>query len=291
MKILVPLWQALMGLRHPLTDMEELKRYPLFPTTLPLQLVRIGDLALVAAPFELTTVAGRRLREAVDTILRPVGVREVVIAGLANDYANYVATPQEYQLQYYEGASTLFGVWTLDALRQEFRMLAGSLRSGRPVRHGPEPVDTIHDVDTARLVLPRDSTPGSIAFGAVESDADSSYEPGKTAKVRFWGGNPDNDLRTQDTFLEVQRDSDGSWVTVARDWDWQTAYRWEPHSPCPSRTLCSLVTIEWAITKDVQPGIYRIVHYGNWRGSQGRICAYMGKSREFRVTAANPPSR
>lgn len=33
----------------------------------------------------------------------------VVIAGPANTYAHYVTTPEEYDVQRYEGASTLFG--------------------------------------------------------------------------------------------------------------------------------------------------------------------------------------
>lgn len=33
----------------------------------------------------------------------------VVIAGPANTYAHYVATPEEYTVQRYEGASTIFG--------------------------------------------------------------------------------------------------------------------------------------------------------------------------------------
>ena len=33
----------------------------------------------------------------------------VVVAGPANTYAGYIATPEEYTVQRYEGASTLFG--------------------------------------------------------------------------------------------------------------------------------------------------------------------------------------
>lgn len=36
----------------------------------------------------------------------------VVIAGPANTYAHYVATPEEYTVQRYEGASTIFGKCT-----------------------------------------------------------------------------------------------------------------------------------------------------------------------------------
>lgn len=33
----------------------------------------------------------------------------VVVAGPANTYAHYIATPEEYAVQRYEGASTIFG--------------------------------------------------------------------------------------------------------------------------------------------------------------------------------------
>ena len=36
----------------------------------------------------------------------------VVIAGPANTYGHYVATPEEYGVQRYEGASTIFGPCT-----------------------------------------------------------------------------------------------------------------------------------------------------------------------------------
>ncbi len=42
----------------------------------------------------------------------------VVIAGLTNTYASYIATYEEYQVQRYEGASTIFGPHTLDAYIQ-----------------------------------------------------------------------------------------------------------------------------------------------------------------------------
>ena len=42
----------------------------------------------------------------------------VVIAGLTNTYSSYVTTYEEYAMQRYEGASTIFGPHTLDAYIQ-----------------------------------------------------------------------------------------------------------------------------------------------------------------------------
>ena len=55
-------------------------------------------------------------RDALRTALISQGVlgddAYVVIAGPANTYAHYVATPEEYSVQRYEGASTIFGQCT-----------------------------------------------------------------------------------------------------------------------------------------------------------------------------------
>ena len=272
--------------QKPLRCRVRLEGFPLFPDTLPLQIVRIGGLALVAAPFELTTVAGRRLRATVDHALRPAGIRQVVIAGLSNAYASYVTTPEEYDAQYYEGASTLFGKWTLDALQQEFGMLADSLRVGGMVGLGPQPGDTVRQEDTTSLVLPRDATPDSVAFGDIDQGNAASCPTGELVCVTFWGANPNNDLRIQGTFLEVQREDSASWVTVANDWDWETRYQWEKSDKqCPKNALCSHITIEWVIPKGAQPGTYRIRHFGKWKDSKGRLHQYEGTSQEFRVEA------
>lgn len=57
---------------------------------------------------EFTTMAGRRLRDAVKTVLTSGGNGEfdnnvhVVIAGLTNTYSQYVTTFEEYEVQRYE---------------------------------------------------------------------------------------------------------------------------------------------------------------------------------------------
>lgn len=46
-------------------------------------------------------MSGRRLRKAVGQVLLEGGTKEnltMIIAGLSNTYASYVATPEEYQV-------------------------------------------------------------------------------------------------------------------------------------------------------------------------------------------------
>jgi hypothetical protein len=105
----------------------------LVPKVLPIQILKIGQLVIAGFPGEITTMAGRQLRYVVLDELRGTGVQHLAMATYANDYSQYVTTPDEYRMQYYEGASNLFGPFTLYAYQQEFRKLAVALRNGKTV--------------------------------------------------------------------------------------------------------------------------------------------------------------
>ena len=66
------------------------------------------NIAFLSFLSEFTTMAGRRLRDAVKRHLKSSGNKEmsgeihIVIAGLANGYSQYVTTFEEYQAQIYE---------------------------------------------------------------------------------------------------------------------------------------------------------------------------------------------
>lgn len=65
------------------------------PKIVSCSLARLGKLVLAAVPGEFTTMSGRRLRRA----LAALGAERVVVAGLSNVYADYIATPEEYQVR------------------------------------------------------------------------------------------------------------------------------------------------------------------------------------------------
>jgi neutral ceramidase len=69
---------------------------------------RIGPLVLTTLPGEFTTVLGRRIRKAVAARTNADDANVVAI-GLAQSYAYYFATPEEYDAQHYEGSGTLWG--------------------------------------------------------------------------------------------------------------------------------------------------------------------------------------
>ncbi len=77
------------------------------PRLLPLGVYRVGPLAFVTLPGECTTTLGRRISQSLHRVL--AGVDDVVNIGLANEYLLYFSTPEEYEVQDYEGAGTLYG--------------------------------------------------------------------------------------------------------------------------------------------------------------------------------------
>lgn len=97
---------------------------PWTPQVLPLQIMRIGELAICGIPFEITTTAGRRLKEMLEKKLLGPDLREVLICPYANAYSGYITTHEEYQVQEYEGGHTVFGQWSLGALQMKCEELA-----------------------------------------------------------------------------------------------------------------------------------------------------------------------
>lgn len=119
------------------------------PTVLPLQIVRLGNLALVCCPGEFTTTAGERVRKVVADKLAGA-VEQVLICTYCNDYMGYVTTFEEYQEQAYEGGHTIFGQWTLAAFQTCFEKLAAELpkadserQHDRVTRPAPVPEDEL----------------------------------------------------------------------------------------------------------------------------------------------------
>lgn len=97
-----------------------------YPHRALLQVLRINDLVLVTAPWEVTLESGNAIRKEVQAQL-PDGDWLVEISSLANGMFGYVTTPAEYALQYYEGGHTIYGPQTLAFLRGQFAQLSAEL--------------------------------------------------------------------------------------------------------------------------------------------------------------------
>jgi neutral ceramidase len=132
-----PIWQVVSGiLKAPskeqkrchfpkpiLLDVGEITSpYQWTPNIVDVQVFRVGQLVIIVSPGEATTMAGRRWKEAVHASAASMALSGssavdpvVVIGGPANSYTHYISTPEEYGIQRYEGASTLYGPFTLNA--------------------------------------------------------------------------------------------------------------------------------------------------------------------------------
>ncbi|XP_030631323.1 neutral ceramidase [Chanos chanos] len=271
----------------------ELKRpLPWHPDIVDVQLITIGSVAIVAAPGEMTTMSGRRMREAVKRELETSSAfqnTEVVIAGLCNVYTHYITTFEEYQIQRYEGASTIFGPHTLSAYIQKYSGLAKAIAQGKvgELPKGPEP-PFFNDSQLFSLLpaVSVDRKPANTTFGQVLEQVNPVYTVGEIASVTFVAGNPRNsgDNQRDKTFVTVEQFHNGSqrWEVVHTDAAWETRFHWIKGSGGQSNA-----TVEWHIPLTAQPGTYRIRHFGHSKSLQGLrpvITAYEGTSDSFAVT-------
>ena len=201
--------------------------YPWEPTIVDIQILRMGNLLILGVPGEFTTMAGRRLRNAVKDVFVKSGVIaeenvEIVIAGLSNSYSGYTATFEEYQMQRYEGASTIYGPHALEAYIQEFQRVAlqmVSKSSTDPVAldllasaHNAteEPADFSKKLITLLPPVIFDSVPLMKKFGQVIDDVQEHYNPGETVEAKFYAGHPRNvatnaSMQLEHTFMAVEK--------------------------------------------------------------------------------------
>jgi len=256
------------------------KPHPWTARIAPFQMLRLGQLVVVAAPFEITTMAGRRLKKAILDIMAPAGVKYVALTALANEYQHYVTTREEYSKQNYEGGSTLYGPWTLAAYTQVFSGLGAALRDGRAVNPGPLPPDLSDKQLIQKLGVIFDAAPFGKNMGDVKQDAEAIYAAGARVAVEFWGAHPNNSLQGRDrTLLTVQRRNANGWQTLRYDWDPDTFYHWRREG-----LASSVITVSWDTDRQTPTGTYRLCHQGH--GKQiftGAFEPYSGCSRSFEV--------
>ncbi|XP_006926093.1 neutral ceramidase [Pteropus alecto] len=241
--------------------------HPWHPDIVDVQIITLGSLAIVAMPGELTTMSGRRLREAVKAEFATYGMKNmtVVISGLCNVYTHYITTYEEYQVQRYEAASTIYGPHTLSAYIQLFRVLAKAIATDTVANlsTGPEPPFF------KQLIIPiipniADRAPIGKTFGDVLQPANPTYRVGEVAEVIFVGANPKNSAEnwTHQTFLTVEKyeATSATWQIMHNDASWETRFYWH-------KGLLGLsnATIQWHIPDTAQPGIYRIRYFGHSR--------------------------
>ncbi|ODN01049.1 Neutral ceramidase B [Orchesella cincta] len=266
--------------------------FPWVASVVETQILRVGNLYIIGIPGELTTMAGRRLRNAIEEVVRREVPDEpaphVVIAGLSNVYTHYITTFEEYQKQRYEAASTLYGPHTLGAYIHKYSFLAEKMLKNEDVEVGPEPPHLIDGQIFNIPVIRRDTAPLLKNFGDCLVEPPSIVNPNDTVVVRFVGGHPRHNSMREGTFLLVEKALDpaaDTWETIASDADWSTKFHWSRPNVLSKE---SVIEISWKVPSDAE-GCYRIRHFGYHRPSDyitGDLLgprSYQGKSAIFKV--------
>ncbi|KAF3852991.1 hypothetical protein F7725_013679 [Dissostichus mawsoni] len=253
---------------------------PWHPQIVDVQIITVGSVAVVAVPGEMTTMSGRRLREAVKQELQSEGAfrdLEVVIAGLSNIYTHYITTFEEYQVQRYEGASTIYGPHTLSAYLQKYRGLARAIAQDRvselPV--GPEPPFFTEKLFNLLPAPSIDRKPVNTSFGDVLQQVLPVYRPGMLSPSRNPRNSGDIVRTTSALFIVVTvcfpvlsnlvpvvcRYREIKFVTVEihdnRTNTWEVVYTdasWENQGSFQR----SKATVDWFVPAAAPSGSYRI---------------------------------
>jgi len=298
-----PFWDTIVGFIKPPTEEllacqapkpvllptgEAFRPHAWHPSIVDVQMFVIGDLVILIVPGEFSTMAGRRFRDAIRKVLTDGGVISadaiVVMSGLSSTYTHYITTFEEYQVQRYEAASTIFGPNSLSAYIQLFTDLAEAIVNNATVPAGPTPPNLYDDLikDRSPKLYP-DVQQDFNRFGAVKTDVQASYAKGGVVTVLFYGANPRNDLMTGKTFLEVQQLVGGTWTVVRTDNDFDTEFRWVPLHAEDAVEFISDILITWITDASVASGSYRIAYYGNSRDAQGVVTPHTGLSSTFTI--------
>ena len=169
------------------------------PKAVPLMALRIADRMIVSVPGEMTEEMGRRVRKSVLDATSGAGVSTAVISGLANEYADYFTTPEEYDQQHYEGGATIYGRASSVALQEALTALAGDLASGKPAPDA-YPFDPSNGVQPTGEAFPAGAASGKIT---VQPDA-AAARLGHPA-LSWQGGPRGYDRPLDKAFVTVQR--------------------------------------------------------------------------------------
>lgn len=256
------------------------------PSITRMQVLRIGDLAIAGMPGEPTVTVGRRVKAALLALPgSAASYRDVIIAGLANDYDSYFATPEEYTAHQYEGSMTLFGPQESPLLTQELAGLAARMIAGTPVPDCTVPATDpafcathpVHPNTSATAVPPTpidlDPTPATVA------QPQRNLSRFEVAEFEWNGGAPSAEWRLDADRVQIQRHDDGTWTTVFGDaHDTATVLRYDKVDGA-HRWIT-----QWDIARDIQPGTYRFHVEGGYGAAPGTAAAYTLDSVAFTVS-------
>jgi neutral ceramidase len=183
-----------------------IKEYTL-PQVLQLGVYKVGEVLIGSVPVEPTTEVGALIRE---TILRsaPPGIERSLTVSLANGYASYVASAEEYEAQHYEGGSTLYGPNTAEMLAYELGRLATSLASGSPTV-AVDAALAFHTESPTHFWAPR-----PIPTGFLRDVLDAVCGP-EEVRIQWTDLRPGTLIPADAPIVQIERESRGQWEFLA----------------------------------------------------------------------------
>lgn len=289
-KIMKPIWPyAMKLLQSDGYDEDQMEKVvclavgDLMQKTQPVQIFRIGELAIAGVSFEVSNEQSKRICSVLEDTLSQTGVEKVILSTHSNAYSQYMCTREEYAAQNYEGATDLFGPWSGAAMTQTLDGLAKDMVAGIDTDKGPGLRDS-----KPLLLIPTLTTilaPGvdSNDYGTLTEDVDITkiYDLGDTVSATFEGSNPrhivtlinDGKLDADDyTYMEVQKLEGTDWVTVRTDSDPYTTYQYDSNK----------ATVSWLL-RDADEGVYRLVYNGYAKTGNDAYEAFTSHSSPFIV--------
>ncbi|KAI9670477.1 MAG: hypothetical protein M1817_004344 [Caeruleum heppii] len=320
-----PFWGAVRGfLKEPseeqkvchapkpiLLDVGEITRpYLWTPNVVDIQVLRLGQLIIIVSPGEATTMAGRRWKAAIKKTAEELRLSKydpiVVLGGPANSYTHYIATEEEYTVQRYEGASTLYGPHTLNAYIHASTELIPYLRGSNTSSPDPGPSPPNHLNASLSFIngVIYDRAPLLKSFGdflgPVDAKKLAKRRVNALATARFVGANPRNNLRLEGSYVVVEKrveeedenEDDGcgreygkeKWRVVRDDSDWFLSFSWRLTSTALGT---SEVAVVWECEEmPVDEGTYRLRYRGDSKAPfSGKITGFEGVSEIFYLDA------
>jgi neutral ceramidase len=183
-----------------------------FPRVLTVQVLRIGDHAIVGAPFEITVETGRRIAAAVEGS----GIGDAIVSSVANGYCGYCTTPEEYELQYYEGGHNLHGPTTQAWLATQCARLAGEVAKV-PTGHVADLLAERAFVLPAHRYLVAPGEPGPVRRPLADAVFhDPAGEEHGWWEQRWLGPSPGS-LRWHEPLVRVEVDDGRGWRPAVDD--------------------------------------------------------------------------
>jgi neutral ceramidase len=226
--------------------------------------VRIGEKVLLGAPGEVTVEAARRIAAASHAI-RPAGVTDTFVVSLVNDFIAYVTTPEEYDMQHYEGGHTVFGKYTMLQVRDSLATLTAAMAADAPAPAPSSPAGTstgfLPGATTFQTSIPPRPLPAAV-------------QPPATAErmqvVDLVWDSPHGRFRDRahpdDAFIVVERSTPDGWVAVDDDRGVRIVWQEVQHRTYAAR---------YDLASDLPLGAYRL---------RVRGAGYEVVSDEFTVT-------